>query len=367
MKKLLIGLMVLLAATAQARQIVDVAGRTVAVPDRVERLILGEGRFLIALGLLEGKALPQKVVGTMGEFERLDPDNYALYLKHFPVIGKLPRVGQTSSESFSAEAAIALKPQVAVFGIAGHGPSLKDQSVIDQLNAAGVAVAFIDFRNDPLVNAPKSMKLLGELLGREAAARAYVDFYNGELARVSEGLKGVTKKPTVFLESRVGLREECCETMVGGMMGRFIDAAGGDNLARALVPGEVGTVNLEYLLTRQPDVYIATAIGNSTLVTTAPRRILMGAQAGKADVEASLARSLQRPGISGLRAVKQKRAHAIWHHFYDSPLNVVAVQAFARWLHPERFAKLDPNATLATLYQRFQPVPLTGTYWASLP
>jgi len=46
---------------------------------------------------------------------------------------------------------------------------------------------------------------------------------------------------------------------------------------------------------------------------------------------------------------------------------VVAVQAFARWLHPERFAKLDPNATLATLYQRFQPVPLTGTYWASLP
>ncbi len=234
MKKTIVGLLslFLLAGWAQARQVIDLANRTVTIPDRVERLILGEGRFLIALGLLEGKALPQKVVGTMGEFARLDPDNYALYLKHFPAIGKLPRVGQTSSESFSAEAAIALKPQVAIFGIAGHGPSLKDKSVIDRLSAAGIAVVFIDFRNDPLVNTPKSIKLLGDLLGREAAARAYVDFYNAELARVSAGLKGVSKKPSVFLESRVGLREECCETMVGGMMGRFIDAAGGDNLAR---------------------------------------------------------------------------------------------------------------------------------------
>jgi iron complex transport system substrate-binding protein len=42
------------------------------------------------------------------------------------------------------------------------------------------------------------------------------------------------------------------------------------------------------------------------------------------------------------------------------------VQAMAKWLHPQRFADLDPEATLRTAYARFQPVPLNGTYWIGL-
>lgn len=349
---------------AQAvRTLVDLAGRTVSLPDRVERMVIGEGRFLIALGLLEGKDLPQRVVGMMGEFERLDPDGFALYLKRFPALEKIARVGLAGADSFSTEKTIALRPQLVIFGTGGHSPSPRDTDVITRLEAAGIAVMFVDFRADPLVNTPRSMKLLGEALGREQEAAAYVAFYQAELAKVSAGLKGVTQKPRVFLESRVGLREDCCETMVSGLMGRFVDAAGGDNMARPLVPGEVGQVNLEYLLTRQPEVYIATAIGNSA--TTGSRRILMGAGAAPEAARASLRQSLQRTGISGLTAVRQGQAHAIWHHFYDSPLNVVAVQAFARWLHPQRFATLDPARTLSTLFERFQPLPLAGTYWVS--
>ncbi|NSL54539.1 ABC transporter substrate-binding protein [Uliginosibacterium aquaticum] len=346
------------------RSLTDLAGRTVKLPDRVERVVIGEGRFLIALGLLEGAALPQRVVGMMGEFERLDPDGFAHYLQRFPALAKVARVGLVGVDSFSVEQAIALRPQLVVFGSGGHGPSPRDTGVIARLEAAGIAVMFIDFRSDPLLNTPRSMRLLGEALGREKEAAAYVAFYEAELAKITAGLKGVTQKPRVFLESRVGLREECCETMVGGMMGRFVDAAGGDNLARPLVPGEVGQVNLEYLLSQQPEVYVATAVGNST--TTGSRRILMGDGAAPEAARASLQQSLKRPGISGLRAVRSGRAHAIWHHFYDSPLNVVAVQAFASWFHPQRFATLDPVLTLRTLYERFQPLPLTGTYWVSV-
>ena len=60
------------------------------------------------------------------------------------------------------------------------------------------------------------------------------------------------------------------------------------------------------------------------------------------------------------------QAYAIWHHFYNSPFNVVAVQAMAKWFHPQLFADLDPRATMATLYTRFQPIPLDGTYWTRL-
>ena len=34
----------------------------------------------------------------------------------------------------------------------------------------------------------------------------------------------------------------------------------------------------------------------------------------------------------------------------------------AKWLHPERFPDLDPEETLKTLFRRFQPYPLSGTY-----
>lgn len=361
-------LLCLVCLSAGAGTITDLAERTVQVPDKVERIVLGEGRFLVALGLLEGEDLPRRLVGSMGEFSTLDPDGHAQYMRRFPALAQLPLVGQTSSDSFSVEKAIALRPQVAILGLEGHGPSPANTEVISKLQAAGIAVVFIDFRKDPLLNTPRSMEVLGKLLGRESQARAFVDFYRTELARVADGLKGVSRKPRVFLESRVGLREECCETMVGGMMGRFIDAAGGDNMARALVPGEVGLVSLEYLLVNQPDIYVATAIGSSRATGTAgARRILMGAGVAPAAARQSLSGSMKRSGIASLKAVQSRNAHAIWHHFYDSPLNVVAVQVLAKWLHPDRFASLDPAATLAALYRRFQVLPLDGTYWTSLP
>lgn len=54
---------------------------------------------------------------------------------------------------------------------------------------------------------------------------------------------------------------------------------------------------------------------------------------------------------------------AIWHHFYNTPMNVIAVQALAQWFHPEVFAELNPDATLAEFYRRFQPIELDGIYW----
>jgi iron complex transport system substrate-binding protein len=75
---------------------------------------------------------------------------------------------------------------------------------------------------------------------------------------------------------------------------------------------------------------------------------------------------MDRTGLGELDAVRADRVHAIWHHFYNSPFNVAAVQAMAAWFHPELFADVDANATLAELYARFQPVPLDGVYWISL-
>ena len=362
----LIALALLLApAFAEARQVVDLAGRSVTVPDRVERIIIGEGRYIPALAILDRDDPVGRIVGMMGEYEAVDPATYAKYRAAFPRIAQIARIGRASRESFSLERAIAAQPQVAIFGLDGHGPNTRSGEVIRALEATGTAVIFIDFRSDPLVNTPKSMLLLGQVLGRETEAEAFVTAWKEALATVTDRLARAAPAPTrVFIESRVGLDAACCETMTRGMMGRFVTAAGGVNIAEALVPGEAGVVNLEWLLANPPDVYIGTAIGNAAASADKPW-LALGADVPEAIARATLTRSLTRPGIADLPPVRSGRAHAIWHHFYNSPFNVAAVQAFATWLHPTLFADLDPALTLRHLHARFQPFPIDGAYWIS--
>ncbi|MCO5121120.1 MAG: ABC transporter substrate-binding protein [Burkholderiaceae bacterium] len=354
-------------AQPETLTVTDLAGRTVRVPAKVERILLGEGRLLPALAVFDKDDPTRRLVAMMGEFEKLDPPGYAQWTRRFPRIDEVPRVGRTSSGSFSEEQAIALRPQLAILGLAGgHGPSERDRETLARLEAAGAAVVFIDLRHDPLANTPRSMQLLGEVLGRKAEAEAFVAFWRAQLAVVSDRLaQARPEAPTVFLENRVGLSEGCCDTMVG-LVGRLLDAAGSRNVARDLIPGEFGTLNPEFLIARQPRYYIGTGIGTLATARQTPMRIVLGADATPEAAQASLARAVQRRGIAQLQAVKDGRAYAMWHHFYNSPFNVVAVQVFAKWLHPELFADLDPRATLQTMYERFQPIPLEGTYWTAL-
>jgi iron complex transport system substrate-binding protein len=42
---------------------------------------------------------------------------------------------------------------------------------------------------------------------------------------------------------------------------------------------------------------------------------------------------------------------------------VLAVQAFAKWFYPQKFADLDPEQTMKQMYQQFLAVEPSGTYW----
>lgn len=365
---LLGGVMLLQATFVQAsRPVTDLAGRTVEVPDQVQRVILGESRYLPALAILEGEQVVDRLAGLLPDFEKTDPAGYHQYLKRFPALADVPRVGHASADSFSLESVLAMGADLAIFSVEGHGPGAHNRTLIDRLERAGVAVVFVDFRQDPLVNTPRSMRVLGQVLGREAEAQRFNEFYLSELARVTDVVEGVPRNqwPTVFLHSRVGLHDSCCETMVHGMMGLFLEAAGGRNVAADRIPGVSGVLNLEYLIADQPDRYVATAIGSGGLATPVEQQpyVVLGAGVSETTARESLRRITDRPGLAALRAVQRGRAFAIWHHFYNTPLNVVAVQALARWFHPDRLGHLVPERTLATFYERFQPVPLDGTYW----
>lgn len=345
----------------------DLAGRDVTVTVPVRSMILGEGRFLPSLAILDREDPVRWVAGMMGDFKRFDPATYARYRAAFPAIDKIPLLGSTGPSSFSLESALVAGPEVAVFSLGSvHGPGPRDKDIVEKLQAAGIPVLFIDFRIDPLANTPRSVDLLARLMGREERGRAFLAFYERELQRVRDGLRDLSVRPSVFMEIRVGLRSGCCEAMGRQMMGRFIDWAGGRNHVGERIPGTHGMVSLEYLLANQPDHYVGTAIGNAGAGRQRPGSIVLGTGADGVVARRSLAEALRRPGLQQLEAVREGRAFAIWHHFYNTPLNVVAVQALAKQLHPGRFQDLSPRATLATFFERYQPFPVDGTYWTGL-
>ena len=368
---LLGGVLLIQAGVVQAaRTVTDLADRQVTIPETVDRVILGESRYIPALAILDGDATIDRLAGILPDFEQTDPGGYAQYLERFPALAEVPMVGHASADSFSLESVLAIGADLAIFSLEGHGPGAHNRALIERLERAGVAVVFVDFRQQPLVNTPRSMALLGDVLGREQEAQRFNRFYREELARASEVVSDIPpdNRPRVFLHSRLGLHDSCCETMVRGMMGRFIDAAGGRNVAADRVPGVSGVMNLEYLLSDPPDRYLATAIGSRKYqVSDADQPyVMLGAGVDGPMARESFRRATDRPGLRALEPIREQRAMAIWHHFYNTPMNVVAVQALARWLHPEALSELDPEQTLETFYREFQPVPLDGRYWITL-
>ena len=355
----------LLSVTAHAVTVTDVAGRTVTVSDDVQHVVLGEGRLFFALSLLEGQKPFDRIVGWQGDFRKLDPQTYATYRAKFPQIDNIPLIGTTSADTISPEKVLTLNPQLAIFGLSGHGPG-KSSELVKQLQNAGVPVVFVDFRTSPLKNTLPSMELLGKVLNREKQAQDYIRFYQDNIRRVTDVTKEIPQqdKPKVFIELRASTADECCRSAGNGNMGDFIDLAGGVNIARPLLPGALGQVNLEKVIAAQPDVYLVSGGANPPKAgDTLPAGLVLGAQTTPQQASASLKPLLARKGISTLKAVEEGRSFGIWHNYYNSPYNVLAVQLFAKAFYPQKFADLDPQQTQKQLYKQFLAVEPTGTYW----
>lgn len=352
------------AAAAQGSTVVDIVGRTVQIPAKVDHILLGEGRFLYALALMEGAEPLKRIVGWQGELAFADPNGWAAYQQRFPQITQIPLIGRTSEDSVSYEKSVSTQPDIAIFGLGGHGPG-RQSSLVQALEKSGVPVVFIDFRAQPVRNTAKSIRILGQAVHREAQANAYADFYETHLQRVQSRVKDIPaqQRPQVFAELLAGVWDGCCHTAGKGNVGEFIDAAGGINIAAGKIPGAIGDLNQEALIAQDPAVYIATGSrpqGSRPMVRA-------GEGVSAAQLGSSLRELTQRPGFETLSAVRSGRAHGLWHNFYDAPTNILAIEAMAKWFYPERFADVDPQATMAEINQRFLPaLPMQGAYWGDI-
>lgn len=355
-----------LAHAGETVTITDIAGREVQVNVPVEHVILGEGRQIYFVAALDTDDPFGRVVGWRDDFEKADPDSYNQYLAKYPVMNELPTFGGMKDGTFDVEQAVSLQPDVIIMNIDAKAAT-DEGGYTEKLAKVGIPVVYIDFRDKAFENTEPSMRIVGKLFGKEDRAEDFIKFRAEELAKVTDRIAAASdlKRPVVFMERAGGYSDDCCMSFGHENFGKMVDMAGGINMADDIIPGTFGTVNPEQIIASNPDQVITTE-GNWTAYAPEGKWIAMGPGADMNDARAKLAALMERPAFTGIKAVKDGNVHAIWHQFYNSPYQFVAVQQIAKWLHPEMFKDVNPEATFKELHDRFLPVDYQPGYFASL-
>jgi iron complex transport system substrate-binding protein len=345
--------------------VTDVTGRQVEVKAPVNKVILGEGRQVYFVAALDSEDPFKRVVGWRDDFEKADLDGYKDYLAKYPQIAKLPKFGGSKEGTFDIEQAVALAPDVMIMNVEAK-TATDDAKLTEKLAKVGIPVVFVDFRDKPFENTEPSMRLIGKLFDKEARAEEFIAFRKEQIQRVTERLaKANPAKPLVMMERAAGYTDDCCMSFGNENFGKMVEIAGGINLAGKIIPGTFGVVNPEQIIAANPDHVIATG-SNWELYVPGGAWVGVGSGADAAKARDKLEALMKRPAYTGVKAVQSKQVHAIWHQFYNSPYQFIAIQQMAKWLHPELFSDLDPDQTMRTLYERFLPVAYKPGYWVSL-
>lgn len=336
-------------------KITDILGRDVVLAEPAKRIVLGEGRHMAVLGLLMDNPV-ERVVGWRLD-KALDPPTLDAYRAKFPEIDALQSVGAGNRE-LSVEATIALDPDLVVLSKMDAGnPNM--ERAREQLTAAGIAVAYVDFFAQPQENSIPSLHILGQLTGSDAKAVEFETFYNERIERIRSRLADpAITRPSVFFHVHAA-PTGCCATAGEGVFNEFITTAGGRNIATEALKSVLGNVSLEFLIGADPDFYIAT--GGSHMRQKGGLVLGSGIEAGEA--EASFKALTSATGISSLRAIEEGHAAGVWHLFNDTPSHIALIEYLAKTFHPDLFADVDPAATLAEIESRFSPVVVPGIWW----
>lgn len=360
-KKALLGVALLLSpllALAQTWPVTvkDIDNRTVTILQEPQRIILQDGRDILTLAMLEPKDPFAKVVAWNNLPKKQDTETWNVLKRKWPEAERILDMKFSDQGNVDLETVISRKPDLMIAQLRAK-PALTQSGVLTQLEALHVPVVFVDYELHPVENTRASISLLGKVLGQPERAQAYVDFYQQRLDQIHQRLAKAGKKPLVFIEpiaGVAGLDNGCCFTHARNGWGGLVEAAGGENIGSALLPGATGTVSVEKIISMNPDYYLMTGSkrpGKGTAI------IPFGYNVQANAVQSAFTALLARQGVSSIPAVEKGHTGALYHHFYNNPYNIIAIEALSKIFYPTLFADVDPLADYHLLITRFTQIP----------
>lgn len=349
-------------STDAALTVTDAAGRTVDFDERPERIVLAEGRATFATSLLQDNPFDH-VVAYGEDLEKASPAFKKMLLEKFPEAKEMPTIGSLEKGDATVENILAQKPDVVVMTL-DQKKAAEQNGFLANLDAAGLKYVFTDFRQKPLQNTTVTMTLLGDLLGKEDRAKEYNEFYEQKVKDIEDRAGKTTGRPNVAIWAAAGFND-CCSIVGDANLGTLISAAGGHNLGPDVLGTDSSTITPEKLVELNPEKLIVTGgeWARDPQKTEAYRHVELGYQADEATAKETFDGPLKTPGLEMLSAPKTGNYYAVYHQFYDNPFNIFALEAFAKWIHPEEFADLQPAKDFADFHAKWLPYDYSGTFF----
>lgn len=245
--------LILLPLSSQAsRQITDQIGRTVTIPDEVDRVVVLQHQ---TLNLLVQMNATDKIVGVMANWKQQLGEGYA---RLAPELNQKATLGDLTH--VDPEKLVALKPQV-VF-VTNYAP----QEMIDKISSLGIPVIAISLRH----NAPgekakmnptmadeeqaydrglrEGIHLIGEIVNKQPEAKALIEATDRGRRMVSDRLKDIPpeKRVRAYMAN-----PELTTYGSGKYTGLMMAHAGAVNVAAATIKG-FKTVAMEQVIAWDP-------------------------------------------------------------------------------------------------------------------
>ncbi|WP_064720892.1 ABC transporter substrate-binding protein [Proteus hauseri] len=249
-----LGLFSLTTLSYAERQIMDQIGRTVTIPDNVERTVVLQHQTLNLLIQLDAS---DKIIGVMSNWKQQLGDGY---IKLAPSLENTPKVGDLTS--FDAESLVKLQPQV-VF-VTNYAP----KEMIEKISNLGIPVVAISLRkeanddksnlNPTLLNEEQAYNeglkegilLIGDIVNKSDNANALIAATFDQRQQVSQRLQDIPKEQRV----RAYMANPDLTTYGSGKYtGLMMEHAGALNVAASSVKG-YKQVALEQVIAWDPEV-----------------------------------------------------------------------------------------------------------------
>ncbi|MEJ5070588.1 ABC transporter substrate-binding protein [Enterobacter sp. MYb186] len=334
----------------------DLDNRTVTVEHKPQRIILQDGRDIFALALLERDNPFSRVVAWNNLPKKQDTETWNVLKRKWPEAETILDMKFSDQGNVDLETVISRQPDLMIAQLRAK-PSLVQTGVLAQLEALHIPVVFVDYELHPVENTLPSIALLGKVMGQTDHAQAYIDFYQQRLDTIHQRLATTSKKPLVFIEPIAGvggLDNGCCFTHARNGWGGLVEAAGGTNIGSQLLPGATGNIAVEKIISLNPDYYLMTGSkrpGKGTAI------IPFGYNVPANDVSAAFTALLTRQGVASIPAVAQGHTGALYHHFYNNPYNIVAIELLSKIFYPTLFKDVDPLADYHAIIKNFTHIP----------
>ncbi len=265
-------------------------------------------------------------------------DNWTKEKEQWPAyVNRLPSVGASSTPS--VEKILALRPDLVIEGFLE--PRLRGQ-----LERAGVPCLRIYGCKTSLL--PAEIRTLGTVFNCVQRANAYAAYIEWHWSRVKERTRrlGARQRPKVYWENSTPWSTN------GPSSGAhpLIEWAGGINIA-ADQGIAYPVVSPEWVAAKNPDVIIK--------YISAPET---GWRGDVRKLEEIRQQIMRRPALKNTNAVKKGRVFLISAKITCAPRGAAGEYYIAKWLHPELFRGVEPEAVHKEMLKRFYGEELKGVW-----